>query len=388
MDVSIQMFRIMNADIGVLPDAINVFPRQQPPQRVCFIKLAPWAEIRNTMRVWEAQDSGIAGCTSLVRPVRAERRGADLNYLSDTVSLVQLLEELYSKGWHIQDDWHALLMNATPDPTVFSKAKLGQRCKAYFQCLYCLPALFARGLLAFHHTCAARYYMAILRSPNPHAIPVNASMAEYTALLEFLNPPDDAALDPGAYPVAGGESPVSESEAEQDLIDAVRPRKRRRRGPGSTLGSACGSDEEVGSLLGSDGDAPGSPVPVDPPTPDVAHDPSDSPIGSDAGQNDPLPPLFFPLRFEGTNYSLQTTYDKDGIAVVCRSGHQKCRKWRGLQESQTARYGRWEAVAYCTAWLRLGAACACQQEHRFAPITPRDVERAYEDLVDAFGIDS
>jgi hypothetical protein len=382
MDICIQYNSMWNLIGEGIPASLDVFPGLQNTTTVCALKLAPWDVIRQTLRVWKAVESDIDGCTSLIEPRMAEPPRESIDFLSKKISFLLLIEEVYRRGWRLPSEDRRCEPNTGPFATVFSKQKLSQRVQAYFQCLLMLPLLWDRGLQSFLHTLPAAYYQLLMRSPAPNEVPRGAAAQEYATLLEELGDvvlETEAKHDEGDSVVGSGNSG---SDAEPDLVAAVRPRKRRRRRAGSTVGSAAGSSAPSASISG---DAPGSP---DSAVGSAAHAPGsdESSSGSAVGSvdEDALPPLVLPFIFEGATFSEKFAYDKKHVDVGCDHPHHvKCRKMRGLGPKQTGTYGDWESVCYLVAWRRLGIPLPDRPTHRDVPIPWESVVEAHDDIVAA-----
>ena len=314
------------------------------------------------------------GMTKLSNPRKAIPQLGEAGFLSDKVPFMMVLAEVQRMGWVSSTDARPCEVTTTPFPSVFSKAKLGTRQKAYFQCLISIGSLFEKGLLRFLHTSSAAYYGLLLRSDQPALVDPNRSAADHEAAFAALGPPKAARTIRNPDPDASGDGIVYSDHEEgiddSDIEGMHAPKPRGRRGRKRPRDD----DSAVGSVVGS---GPSNDD-TDSSSPSSGDDSEGSDVQSDVVEPG-LPPLVLPFVFGGLVFSHARAFDKDCITVKCPD-HAVCSKWRGRGVRQTARFGEYETIAFLMAWQRKGDAPGPDPKHSKANVTAPEVAACFDEL--------
>jgi hypothetical protein len=303
---------------------------------VDLLKLAEWAVVRTTLRVWTVGPVAREGFLHLQDAANIDviMMGADLG--AKTTPLLLIFENLRRKGWGPQSEARPLRVLATPMASSFSFSMLEKRCRPCFQVLDTLGALFERGLTRLTHTQSPSYYSALLSSPAPGAVLENERAAYYEPLVreERLVMDVEEGLD---YDVV-----LSDDEgAAVDVLVALPAEVVV--GPvvaAAALAAAALHDFVVAS---SSSDSSSS---------------SSSTAASDIAVVEEPPPSYLADYYIGA-YIIHLDEYVDAerpnrshtrYQITCRLHGARCKKRRGVGFAHERRHGRVEPAAYCLAW--------------------------------------
>ncbi len=166
-----------------LPDSLDVSPNIKDFTVVDLLKLAEWAVVRTTLRVWTVGPVAREGFLHLqdAAIIDVIMMGADLG--AKTTPLLLIFENLRRKGWGPQSEARPLRVLATPMASSFSFSMLEKRCRPCFQVLDTLGALFERGLTRLTHTQSPSYCAGLLISPATGADLKSERAAYYEPLV-------------------------------------------------------------------------------------------------------------------------------------------------------------------------------------------------------------